>query len=86
MRTDGLTVEDDGANLRRCSPVPTTRYGFCGRCGSSLVWRATALPDSVSICAGTLEPPTHLRTTQARWIREGRDHHPRPHLDERMTE
>lgn len=44
--------------------VDTVGYGFCNRCGSSLFWRADGLPDVISICAGTLDPPTGLRTIE----------------------
>ncbi|HLH67408.1 MAG TPA: GFA family protein [Solirubrobacteraceae bacterium] len=35
--------------------------GFCSVCGSSLFWRAAGR-DTISISAGTLDPPTGLRT------------------------
>jgi len=38
------------------------RRGFCGECGSSLFWDAPDR-DTISISAGTLDPPTGLRTT-----------------------
>ncbi len=42
------------------------RRGFCADCGSSLFWDA---PDreTISISAGTLDPPTGLRVT-AHWF------------------
>jgi hypothetical protein len=42
-------------------------YGFCARCGSSLFWRSSAETPTWSICAGTLDPPTGLRTVAAWW-------------------
>jgi hypothetical protein len=35
--------------------------GFCGGCGASLFWREDGA-DATSIAAGTLDPPTGLRT------------------------
>jgi hypothetical protein len=35
--------------------------GFCHRCGASLFWHAFDRP-TISISAGTLDPPTGLRT------------------------
>ncbi|MGH2872753.1 MAG: GFA family protein [Solirubrobacteraceae bacterium] len=35
--------------------------GFCSECGASLFWRLAG-SDSTSISAGTLDPPTGLRT------------------------
>jgi hypothetical protein len=60
------------------SPDPTVEYGFCSRCGSTLFWRAQSEPGSVSIAAGTLDPPTGLRTTAAWWVAEASDYHERP--------
>jgi hypothetical protein len=61
-------------------------YGFCRECGSSLFWQARDSPGWWSICAGTLDPPTHLTTTEAWWVSEASDYHTRPALPERQTE
>jgi hypothetical protein len=37
--------------------------GFCRRCGGNLFWRRLG-SETISIMAGTLEPPTHLRITR----------------------
>ena len=55
---DGLSI-DDGAELRWFESTPGIRRGFCGRCGSSLFWDDSST-SSVSIMAGTLDPPTGL--------------------------
>jgi hypothetical protein len=81
-----VAITDPEALLRWYDPVPEAAYGFCSRCGSSLFWRATATPDRISICAGTLDPPTGLRTVEAWWTSEASDYHDRPHLPERATE
>ena len=51
----------DGGELRWFESSPGIRRGFCGRCGSSLFWDDSAT-GSVSIMAGTLDPPTGLDT------------------------
>jgi hypothetical protein len=61
-------------------------YGFCRTCGSSLFWQAADEPQRWSICAGTLDPPTGLTTTQAWWVSEASDYHVRPDLPECATE
>jgi hypothetical protein len=66
--------------------VPAAGYGFCARCGSSLFWRGATIPHRISICAGTLDPPTGLRTVEAWWTSEASDYHERPDLPERATE
>ena len=51
-----------------------------------LFWKSDASPDRVSICAGTLDPPTGLRTVEAWWTSEASDYHTRPLLKEFDTE
>jgi len=63
--------------LRWYHPAEGVHYGFCGRCGSSLFWKADALSSTVSIAAGTLDQPTGLRTTAAWWVSEAADYHER---------
>jgi hypothetical protein len=67
-------------------PVGEAGYAFCRRCGSSLFWQGRSTPDRLSICAGTLEPPTGLRTVEAWWTSEASDYHQRPDLPERAQE
>ena len=83
--TADLVVEDP-AGLLTWYPVDGAAYAFCRRCGSSLFWRGTASPESTSICAGTLDPPTGLVTTEAWWTSEASDYHPRIAVPERATE
>src|SRR5215213_9058230 len=56
-----VTIDDNGA-LTWYSPDPTVEYGFCGRCGSSLFWRAVDQPERLTITAGTIDEPTGLLT------------------------
>ena len=84
-RTD-LTVDDPDSLLWWFFPVPDAGYAFCRRCGSSLFWRSTVDAGRWSICAGTLDPPTGLTTTQAWWTSQASDYHTRPDLPELDTE
>ncbi len=84
--TGDLTIEDDYSSLCWYYPVPEARYGFCARCGSSLFWRSPETPGTVSICAGAIDPPTHLSTTQTWWTTDASDYHVRPALLELETE
>jgi len=71
------------ATLKWYSPDPAVAYGFCATCGSSLFWRATSRPEHMTICAGTLDQPTGLRTSSAWWMAEHGDYHtPEPDVDE----
>lgn len=67
-------------------PDEHAAYGFCAACGSSLFWQASSSPERWSICAGGLEPPTHLTTVQAWWVSEASDYHVRPEVLEHETE
>lgn len=63
--------------LRWYRPVeePAVAYAFCSVCGGSLFWRAETTPDSISICAGTLDPPTGIVTDLALFCGEASDYH-----------
>jgi hypothetical protein len=80
-----LKIEDIDSNLRWFYPVPEAGYAFCQKCGSSLFWQSR-LTSRISICAGTLDPPTSLKTVQAWWTDEASDYHVRPALQEFSTE
>jgi hypothetical protein len=85
-RLSDVSVEDPDGLLRWFAPVPEASYGFCSRCGSSLFWQSTSDPARRSICAGTLETPTGLRTTKAWWVSQASDYYHRPDLPELATE
>ena len=85
-RADDVVIDDDGGTLTWFAPVPEVEYAFCARCGSSLFWRETGGSAQLVICAGTLDPPTGLRTTTAWWIDEASDYHQRPDVPEHAGE
>lgn len=80
-----LDVTDPDSNLRWFAPATDASYAFCRRCGSSLFWQSED-KDRISICAGTLDPPTGLRTAKAWWVSEASDYHTRPDIPELGTE
>lgn len=77
-----LRIEDKDSNLRWFYPVPEAGYAFCQICGSSLFWQSGLTTGRISICAGTLDPPTRLETVQAWWTDEASDYHVRPAVRE----
>lgn len=81
-----LDIDDADSLLRWYFPVPEAGYAFCSRCGSSLFWESTTDPTRWSICAGTLDPPTGLRTVQAWWTSQASDYHVRPDVPEFATQ
>ena len=83
---DHIDIHDPDSLLQWFFPVPEAGYGFCSRCGSSLFWQSTGNPTRRSICAGTLDTPTGLRTTRAIWTSQASDYHDRPDLPEQATE
>jgi hypothetical protein len=83
---EDISIGDADSLLRWFFPVPEAGYAFCSRCGSSLFWQSTADPARRSICAGTLDTPTGLRTTQALWTSQASDYHSRPDLPEIATQ
>ena len=58
------------------SPESNThaRRGFCADCGSSLFWDAPDR-DWISIAAGTLDPPTGLRTVKHIYTDDASDYY-----------
>lgn len=73
----------DGDSLRWYDATDAVQYGFCHSCGSSLFWRSTDKPETVSITAGTLDPPTGLATTTALFTSAAGDYYT---LDDNLTQ
>lgn len=84
-RVSDLQVVDTDTSLQWFHPVPGAGYGFCRKCGSSLFWQSRD-DARISICAGTLDPPTGLATVQAWWVSQASDYHVRPEVPELQTE
>lgn len=74
----GAVAVEGADDLTWWQPDDTVAYGFCRRCGSTLFWKAHAVPDKLCIAAGSLDPPTGLRTTTAWWAAEASDYHRHP--------
>jgi hypothetical protein len=53
------------------------RRGFCAECGSSLFWDAPGR-ETISICAGTLDPPTGLRISGHIYTEQASDYYEGP--------
>jgi hypothetical protein len=53
------------------------RRGFCGECGSSLFWDAPG-NETISIAAGTLDPPTGLRVASHWFVSQAGDYYELP--------
>lgn len=78
MAASQATVDDvdiHGETLRWYNATDEVQYGFCGSCGSTLFWRTARHPDRISIAAGTLTPPTGLKTVAAIYTDYSSDYH-----------
>jgi hypothetical protein len=53
------------------------RRGFCGECGSSLFWDAPG-HSTISISAGTLDPPTGLSIVSHWYVSQAGDYYDIP--------
>ena len=53
--------------------VDDRELGFCSNCGASLFWKVSG-SDTVSVAAGTLDPPTGLRTMGHIFVEDAGDY------------
>ena len=70
---DGIEISGD--TLSWYEAAEGVEYGFCVTCGSTLFWRTARRPDLISVAAGTLTPPTGLRTAAAIYTNYASDYH-----------
>ena len=75
--TDELDVVGDA--LRWYSPVDDSNvaYGFCSTCGATLFFRSgieDGTNELTSMCAGSIDGPSGLRTTEIWFADEAADH------------
>jgi hypothetical protein len=60
--------------LRWYRSSPAAERGFCGTCGGNLFWRPVN-GDTISIAAGTLDTPTHLKITEHIFVADKSDYY-----------
>ena len=68
-------IEARGLKWYRSSDF--ARRGFCGECGGTLFWERDDA-DVISIAAGTLDPPTGLKTVLQIYVRHAGDYYEIP--------
>ncbi len=73
-RVVDVVVADPGSALTWWAATDEVAYGFCGRCGSTLFWRADDRPDVWSIAAGSVDKPSGLATTTAIFVDDAGDY------------
>ena len=59
-KTD-LRLVSGEQGLRHFQSSPPVRRSFCGRCGSSLFFEFSALPDAIWVAVGTLDEDPRMR-------------------------
>ncbi len=62
-----------GASLKWFRSSPSARRGFCGQCGSILLWDDDS--DEIGIFAGSLDQPTGLKLTKHIFVDEKADYY-----------
>lgn len=61
VKLENLRLTAGDRELKWYASSPDAERGFCGNCGSSLFWRPSD-GSRISVLAGTLNPPTDLKT------------------------
>lgn len=83
--TDELAISGDELRWYSPSDDPNVAYGFCATCGSTLFFRAGIVDgsnDTTSICAGSIDGPSGLRTVEIWFADDAADH---VRLDDHIT-
>lgn len=77
---DNLSIANDKTlNWYEC--LPNVYKGFCNECGGNLFWDDSR-DNEISVSAGTLDPPTHLKTVKNIYTEDASDYCRIPKLDE----
>jgi hypothetical protein len=71
---EDLVIERTEA-LRWWQATDDVSYGFCSNCGATMFWKSADKPETVSIAAGTLDPPTGLETILTLFTEDASDYH-----------
>ena len=68
-----IGVVGESRDFTRTSGAVTFVMSFCPRCGTSVLWRSSALPEHVAIAVGCFADPCFPQPTEVAWVAE---HHP----------
>ncbi len=75
--TGDLAIAGDDLTWYSPEDDPNVAYGFCCTCGSTLFFRAGVVDGTnelTSICAGSVDGPSGLRTTEIWFADHAADH------------
>ncbi len=75
-RENLVWIEQEGLKWYRSvtDETPDVYRGFCKQCGSSLFWDPRGLP-IISIAAGSIDPPTGLKTERHVYVSQKTDYY-----------
>ncbi len=75
-RENLIMTQESGLKWYRSTldETPNVYRGFCHECGSSLFWDPRE-KKNISIAAGALDPPTHLKSTRHVWVGQKGDYY-----------
>ena len=75
-RENLIITENRGLNWYRSvkDETPDVHRGFCQECGSTMFWDPRG-KEKISIAAGTLDPPTGLKTIRHVWTAQAGDYY-----------
>jgi hypothetical protein len=77
-REDLVLVEDRGLRwIKSPRSDARARRGFCAECGSSLFWDSPEYR-TISVAAGTLDPPTQLQVASHWYVSQAGDYYELP--------
>jgi hypothetical protein len=68
VKTDAFELTSGAELLKYFEASPGKERAFCGRCGSPVFSRRTALPDVLRIRAGLIEQPLPVRPSQHAYV------------------
>ena len=86
-KDDMTLIKDTTLSWYEC--LPGVQRGFCNHCGGNLFWD-DGKDNNIFIMAGTLDPPTHLKTIGNIYTEDASDYCAiptlsSPHIDERSS-
>jgi hypothetical protein len=65
-----LSIEGQSREFSRTAGAIIFRTSFCPTCGSSILWRSSALPGHIAIAVGCFADPSFPAPTMVAWTSE----------------
>lgn len=78
-----ILVKDETLKWYEC--LENVYRGFCGECGGNLFWD-NGKDNEISVMAGTLDTPTHLKTSKNIYTEDASDYCAIPEIDDSQSD